>query len=171
MSQYIEWLNRIKESASSEWLTHNQVEIYTQVIKQFSDSPFINITGPRGSGKTFIARILAKENGFHYTQDLSQIATEYKKVIVDHITYTRMIRALKISKEIEQLILVTSKAVDDPMPVLKLSIDQEDLFKFKRNIYRCLSLEFLSENPISDFETILINEAKIRGEKQWDSKN
>ena len=57
MSLYVRWINLIKEKADETWLTDRQRKVYEAILTRWRSAPFVNLYGPPGAGKTFIARL------------------------------------------------------------------------------------------------------------------
>lgn len=172
MSLYVEWLNKIKEQSTVEWLTHSQRRVYDSIINDYLGLPFVNLYGSQGVGKSFLARILSKEHGYFYTQNLETIEPNLKHVIVDNVTYSRLLRPIIQIKNIERIIFITTKPIYDPMPFLELSLDDKDLRQFLHNLYEYCNIEIVATQPDgTDFSKVIRDELIALEEKIWDSKS
>ena len=59
--------------ATSGWLTEGQRKVYDNILTKWANQQFICLCGPSGCGKTFVAHILAKENAYAYSHEISKI--------------------------------------------------------------------------------------------------
>ena len=87
MSLYVQWINLIKEKADYGWLSDHQRAIYDRILSQWHVAPFVNVYGATGCGKSFIARLLAKEHGYVYINDLDDLTIHADQVILDGSHY------------------------------------------------------------------------------------
>lgn len=164
MSLYIQWLNLIKERSTSEWLTHNQREVYERLLKDFHSHAFVNIFGPSGSGKTFLARILAKEEGYLYVQDLEEVGEEGLQVVLDNASYDRMLRVTRRIGNMGRVTLLTRQPVREAMPRLELTLDDRDVRQFMQNLHDHCDIVFLKTMPEDhDLGKLLRDELVARG--------
>ncbi len=164
MSLYVEWLNRIKEGADSTWLCDSQRQVYECILSTWHSAPFVNIYGPPGCGKTFIARLLAKEHAYTYTHSLHELTTPAEQVIVDDAAYSRMMRPLARELNLGRVVLLTRLAVSDPMPAAGLQLDARDVQQVLHVLWERALVEFTATNPAgTDLGQILRAEAIARG--------
>ena len=147
MSLYVQWMNLIKEKATSAWLTDGQRAAYDPIISQWATSAFINLCGPPGCGKSFVARLLVKEHGYVYTHDLQSTPPNTENVVVDDAEYTRLMRATAQVLGIGRVIVVTQTPVKDPMPRAAIQLTERDVRQFLHNLYTHCGIEFVSSNP------------------------
>jgi hypothetical protein len=164
MSLYVHWMNLIKEKATSDWLTDGQRAAYDPIISQWATRAFINICGPPGCGKSFVARLLAQEHDYVYTHDLQSTPPNTKNAVVDDAEYTRLMRATAQVLGIGRVILVTQTPVKDPMPRAEIRLTERDVRQFLHNLYTCCGIQFLASNPTgTDLSQILRAEVIARG--------
>lgn len=147
MSLYVQWMNLIKEKATSAWLTDGQRAAYDPIVSQWATSPFINLCGPPGYGKSFVARLLVKEHGYVYTHDLQSTPPNMENVVVDDAEYTRLMRATAQVLGIGRVIVVTQTPVKDPMPRATIQLTERDVRQFLHNLYAHCGIEFVASSP------------------------
>lgn len=164
MSLYVQWMNLIKEKATSAWLTEGQRAVYDPIVTQWASSRFINLCGPPGCGKSFVARLLAKEQGYVYTQDLQASPLDSENVVVDDAEYTRLMRATAQALGLKRVILVTEVPVKDPMPRAEICLTERDVRQFLHNLYTYCSIEFVASSPVgTDLGQLMRAEVIARG--------
>ncbi len=164
MSLYVQWLNLIKERATAEWLTVSQKVAYDRILTRWQGASFVNVHGPPGCGKSFLARILANEHGYIYTHDLSCVPESSDNVIVDNADYTRLMRPMKKKLGLGRVILVTSTAVRDPMPRAEIKLTEKDVKQALHNLYKYCGVSFTKTDPHGpDLARIIRAEVVARG--------
>jgi ABC-type cobalamin/Fe3+-siderophores transport system ATPase subunit len=163
MSLYVQWINLIKENADYTWLSDRQRDIYDRLLTQWRVSPFVSIHGPSGSGKSFIARLLAKEHGYLYLTDLDDGVKGAEQVIIDDAHYTRMMRPRARELEIARVVLFSPRPAADPMPGAELRLDAHDIQQIMHTLYERCGFEFSVEPQGTDVGEILRAEAIARG--------
>jgi cytidylate kinase len=165
MSLYIEWINRIKEKADEEWLTDSQREIYEKILSRWQAHPFVNLYGPSGSGRTFIARLLAKKHGYVYTHDIEEAPRDATQVIVDDAQYSRTMRLDARAKGLRRVLLITSRPVREAMPKAELQLDEKDIRQFQAVLANHCEIVFTETIPQGvDLAEIIRKEVIERGE-------
>ncbi|MFW6116685.1 MAG: hypothetical protein ACOC6F_03065 [bacterium] len=165
MSLYIEWINRIKEKADEEWLTDSQREVYESILSHWKAHPFVNLCGPSGSGRTFIARLLAKEHGYAYTHDIEEAPPDAAEVIVDDAQYSRTMRLVARAKGLGRVLLITSRPVREAMPRVELELDDKDVRQFQAVLANHCDIVFKETIPQGvDLAEIIREEVIERGE-------
>lgn len=170
MSLYVEWLNLIKEKATSAWLTDGQRAAYEQVISRWQGTNFVNLVGPPGSGKTFLARILAKEHAYFYTHDLQSVPECTANIILDDASYTRLLRATAQVRRLGRVILVSRLPVSDPMPQAVIALGDADVRQFQHNLFKHCRIQFVHTIPSgTDLSALLRAELVARGGDHVDS--
>lgn len=164
MSLYIRWMNLIKEKATAEWLTDSQRAAYDQILNQWATSAFINLKGPPGCGKSFVARLLAQEHGYTYVHDLQTASVNIKNVVVDDAEYTRLMRATAQIMSIGRVIVVTRSSVKDPMPRAEIQLTDRDVRQFLHNLFKYCDIQFVASDPRgTDLAQIIRAEVIARG--------
>ncbi len=164
MSLYTHWLNLIKERAEESWLTPHQSQVYVRILEGLSSHPFVNVCGPRGAGKSFIARLLAKERGYGLAFDLEQAPDGAENVVLDDSAYRRPMRPLSRAKGLGRVILMTEQPIREAMPRVVLQLDESDVRQFLRNLSMCCGIDLIVTQPSgTDLGEILRHEAIERG--------
>lgn len=164
MSLYVEWVNLIKERATASWLTDNQRTAYEQILKQWPAVPFVNLLGPPGCGKSFVARILVKEHGYIYTHDLQAAPEHAANVIVDDAEYTRLMRPTAQMLGLGRVIVITCTPVRDPMPRAEIRLADKDVRQALHNLYTHCGIQFLATTPTgTDLSQIIRTEVIAKG--------
>ena len=137
----------IKEKETEAWLTDGQRAAYDPIISQWATSMFINLCGPPGCGKSFVARLLAAEHNYAYTHDLLSTPPNTENVVVDDAEYTRLMRATAQVLGIGRVIVVTRTPVRDPMPRAVIQLNERDVRQFMHNLYAHGGIEFVASSP------------------------
>jgi len=166
MSLYVEWLNKIKERATEKWLTNGQKEAYQDILnKPWGANTFIALCGPKGCGKTFIARLLSARPNYFYTKDLNKVEEGISKIVIlDDVEYTRRLRSIVTIKDIEQIIIITEKPPTDPMPIAFVKLSERDVRQFLNNLCtHCDIKSFKTEPKGTDLEQVIIDEIGAKG--------
>jgi len=164
MSLYVQWMNLIKEKSTPDWLTDAQREAYEKITKQWQAAPFVNLYGPAGCGKSFVARILVKEYGYAYTHDLQAVQPDTSNVIVDDAEYTRLMRPTARLLRLDRVILLTRRPVADPMPRAETHLAERDVNQFLHNLFEHCSITFVASEPKgTDLAQIIRAEVVARG--------
>ena len=165
MSLYTTWINLIKEKADETWLTDHQREVYERILTRWRRAPFVNLYGPTGSGKTFVARLLAKRHGYFYGHDLEQAPQGMEQVIVDNAQYTRMMRPAAREMGLGRVLLITRRAINESMPKVRLELDARDIRQFQATLSSRCGIVFTQTIPRSvDLGEIIRREAIARSE-------
>ncbi len=165
MSLYIKWINLIKERSSASWLTHSQKTIYDSILTKWQNAPFVNLYGPTGSGKTFIAWQLVKEMNYFYCSNIDEISDNTDQIILDGIQYSRALRTSARSKSLGRIIMITQIKINEAMPNIDLELDEKDIIEFKRNLADFCEILFLNSIPEgNDLGLMLRNEIVARGD-------
>jgi len=164
MSLYIEWLNKIKAMATSDWLTEGQRKAYEQILTKWANQQFICLCGPAGCGKTLVAQILAREHGYVYSQEISEVAEGSDNVLIDGEEYTRLMRDVAKLKGLKRVIVVTRKPPQDRMPKAEIVLTDRDVKRFQHNLttYGVLG-SFYKDPQTTDLSQIIRTECIARG--------
>ncbi len=164
MSLYVQWLNTIKERSTSAWLTDAQRSAYDKLTSRFGASLFVNLHGPAGCGKSFIGRLLAREQGFVYTHDLQAAPSGSANVILDDAEYTRLMRPTAQLLRLGRVILLTRHPVQESMPKVELRLTDRDVAQFLHNLHVHCGLPLIVHDPHgTDLAQIIRAEAIARG--------
>ena len=165
MSLYVSWINLIKERADENWLTDSQREVYERILKSWMSQTFINLHGPPGSGKTFIARLLAKKHGYSYLHKLEQAPKNAKQVILDNSHYTRMLRPIARGLGLGRVVLITRNSLPEAMPNVILKLNEKDVSQFLSILSNSCGIVFTHTKPVGrDLTEIIRKEIIMRGE-------
>lgn len=166
MSLYTQWLNLIKERADESWLTPRQRQVYTRLLEGLSSHPFVNVHGPRGAGKSFIGRLLAKTHGYILVFDLHEAPPSAGHIVLDDAVYGRSMRPLAREKELGRVILMTEQPVREAMTRLELQLVDSDVRQFCKNLSGCCGIDLIATQPMgTDLGEILRQEAIERGRR------
>jgi ABC-type cobalamin/Fe3+-siderophores transport system ATPase subunit len=145
MSQYIDIINNIKEKSTSDWLTHSQREVYTQISVRYQTHKVINLYGSDGVGKTFIRWICCKELNFPQATDISDLKN-VDTVILDNFqpsrSQSRALRPLMQQNNIERIIVLTRQKIPDDIIHIELDLDIDDVREFRHNLYMYLNIQY-----------------------------
>lgn len=147
MSLYVEWINQIKMMSDESWLTENQKDVYQAVLTRWQAHPFVNLIGPAGSGKTFIARILAKNHGYVHTHKIEDAPEQSQQVIVDNADYSRSMRLMARVNGLDRVILITQVPIREAMPSVRLELTEKDVQHFIVNLSEHCHIQFTETKP------------------------
>lgn len=165
MSLYVIWINLIKEKATESWLTDSQRKVYDALIEHWGSHPFVNLYGALGSGKSFIARILAKERNYRFVQDLAQAPQGTAQVVLDDAVYSRSLRPLARDLNLGRVVLITEMPIRDAMPKVSLELSAHDVRQFCANITERCGFALINTMPEGvNLNEILLREIIARGE-------
>ena len=165
MSLYTAWINLIKEKADEDWLTDSQREVYESISSRWKSAQFVNLHGPDGGGKTFIARLLAKKRGYAYVHELEQAPQNAANVILDNAQYTRMMRPLARSMGLERILLITNRPLQEAMPEIGLKLNERDVRQFQATLANHCGIVFTETVPEGlNLTEIIHKEVTKRGE-------
>jgi SpoVK/Ycf46/Vps4 family AAA+-type ATPase len=169
MSLYIEWLNLIKMKADVNWLLKSQVPAYNSILTKWLSSPFINFYGPPGSGKSFIARMLASKKQFTFATDLERVPEGSKNVLLDDANYSRHLRIIASERRLSRIILITQSPVKEAMPLCEIKLNEADVRQFEGILGKYCHIYFTHSIPEgNDLNQIIIKELKNRGEAVYE---
>ena len=164
MSLYIDWINQIKLKQDYEWLTKNQRKAFDDIVQRWPTEVFVCLYGTTGSGKSFIGRLLVKNHGYSYTDELKTVASGSQLVVVDGEDYNRIMRPIAQVLGLKRVVLLMKRPPRDPMPKIEVALDEHDVKQFRHNLVRYGVLQsFKSNVDGKDLGEILRSEAIIRG--------
>ena len=164
MSLYVDWLNQIKLKADYGWLTKNQRKAFDDIIGRWPIEIFICLYGQPGCGKSFIARLLVKEHGYAYVNELKNLEPGPQSVVVDGEDYNRLMRPIAHILHLKRVVILMRRPPKDPMPKIEIVLDEHDVKQFQHNLIKYGVLQsFKTEMGTKDLGEILRNEAIIRG--------
>jgi len=166
MSLYVRWLNMIKEHADEAWLTDSQRSAYRDLLERWRAAPFVNLYGPQGSGKSFLAGLLVKHHGYAYVFDLADAPDGAPQVIVDDAVYHRALRPLAREKGLGRVLLVTRQPIREAMARRQLTLNARDMDQFRTTLSERLAIRFVKTTPKgTDLARALRQEIIARGEQ------
>lgn len=165
MSLYTTWINLIKEQADELWLTDGQRRIYDQLLAHWEQQAFVNLYGPQGSGKTFIARLLAKSRGYALVHDLGLAPVHAPQVVLDDAEYTRRLRPLAHDLGLGRVLLISQAPFREAMPKIELALNAHDVYQFCANLSERCGISLIRTVAEGlDLDEILRREVIARGE-------
>jgi ABC-type phosphate transport system ATPase subunit len=165
MSLYTEWLNAIKAQACEAWLTPTQRRAYETILHRFGSHPFVALVGARGCGKSFIARLLAREHGYALVNDLAEAPANSPQVVLDGEPYTRELREVRARLGLGRVVVLQRQRPSDPMPVIELVLDITDVHVVQVNLTRAgIIRAFTREPTTTDLFALLLQEALAQGD-------
>lgn len=165
MSLYVAWVNLIKEKADESWLTDSQRLVYDSILERWLAQPFVNLHGLRGSGKSFIARMLAKRGGYTYVQDLALAPPHASTVVLDDAEYSRALRPQARDLGLGRVVLITESAIRESMPKVELVLTAHDVHQFCAALSEHCGIALTHTLPEGlDLGEILRRETIARGE-------
>jgi hypothetical protein len=137
--------NGIKSHSDESWLTPSQNELY-KGVRSFVGGidRVINIYGPQGCGKTFIAHIMVKLNIAAYITSLDQICLSSLPLLIDNAPFERSavrgVRNQMRKFELHQVILISRYRAEDSIPTFYLSLNPDDIKFFRATLFRKFDL-------------------------------
>jgi MoxR-like ATPase len=165
MSLFTTWINLIKERATEAWLTEHQREAYEAILNRWRTADFVNLYGAQGSGKSFIARLLANAHDYAYVQALTQAPAQAAQVVLDDAQYNRTMRPEARALGLGRVILITETPISEAMPRFELVLDERDVSQFTRALSDYCDIIFTATVPEgTDLARIIRREVVKRGE-------
>lgn len=143
MSDFVRGLNLIKTRRDSDWLTPSQEEALAALQKTLRIPCTVNLFGPAGTGKTFLAWTLADHLGYVYFSHIEDFVTEDWSgpgIIVDNCRPERRVHR-DILKElsfrnVRYAVLVSRQLVRDYTHYVELELTPNDRTKAWDNLTR-----------------------------------
>lgn len=133
MSTWLDLLNDIKQQRSADLLTPAQAQGYQQLCQRLTMPDWLNLCGPPGSGKTFLAWQVARAVGATYLPLPAQLdALDHPSpvLIVDNAPHQehklRNLLARCDLLNIPTVLLITRPRAMLPMPTVELSPPTQD---------------------------------------------
>ncbi len=140
-------LNGLKSKASSEWLTPTQAQVFEKLTSHYLSHAMLNVYGPAGSGKTFLAWVLAAEAGYTYSSSLSPETWGVKTVLdVGSLgrEEARHARSMMMLSGARRMVVLTRCRVPDDIVALGIEVTDEDLRVVKNNLLRTFGYQLLA---------------------------
>jgi hypothetical protein len=137
--------NQIKALSDASWLFPSQAAVYQELLPFLGGlHRVVNLYGLQGTGKTFLAHILCKENRVEYVTSPDLLRPAERPLVVDNAPFARTaVRGMRNQMrrfDLQQVILVTRYRVEDSVPVFALSLTPDDVRCFRANLFRYLDL-------------------------------
>lgn len=142
MSTFVRCLNLIKTRRTYAWLTPSQQVVLAAIAKVLQVPATVNLFGPAGVGKTFLAWVLAEQMSYVYLSTPNQLgqadSSETKGVIVDNCHPHRQAHR-NLLKELHFLqipcaILLTRELIHDYTHYVELKLTIEDIVHVQQNL-------------------------------------
>ena len=146
--------NGIKSYSDESWLTPAQNELYKNVRPFIGGiDRVINIHGPQGSGKTFIAHIMVKLRIAAYITSLEEICISNLPLIIDNAPFERSdvrgVRNVMRKFELHQVILISRYRAEDSIPTFYLNLNPDDIKFFRATLFRKFDLRLADNTSIN----------------------
>lgn len=142
MSEFVRISNAIKIHRNGSWLTPSQRSADTAIRGMLRIPQSVNLFGPVGCGKTFLAWHLADELGFVYLSSPSQLtqveALGSQGLVIDNCHSDRwahrdILKSLQM-QHILRAIFITHRIIRDYTQSLELKLGVPDLDKVCENL-------------------------------------
>jgi len=144
MSRFVRTLNLIKTSRSREWLTPSQAEALNRLEQVLRVPSTVNLCGPAGAGKTFLAWLLADLLDYTYFPHLTYFSKAQgiagPDVIIDNadaskISHRRILKALQF-EDVKHAVVITRRLIRDYTYYVELPLTKADWDKACDNLVR-----------------------------------
>lgn len=157
MVSRIELENRIKAEATRSWCFPSQAKVYAEVTPFLGGiQRVLNVYGLQGTGKTFLAHIMAKEGICDYVPSPDELVHTERTLIVDNApferTLARDLRSKMRKLELGQLLLITRFRIEDALPAFELPLTPEDLEVFRATLFRAFDLRLPERRALNLWE-------------------
>jgi len=142
MSNFVRTLNLIKTHRNMEWLTPSQRQALAALKNVLRTSGTVNLCGPAGVGKTFLAWMMVDELGYTYFPHLEYFARVERvttlRVIIDNGQSSRQshrdaLKALQL-QDVTHAVLITRRLIRDYTRYVKLALLPQDIEKVQCNL-------------------------------------
>lgn len=158
MSTWLELLNDLKRRCSAEILTPAQTAARERLCQLMSMPEWVNLCGPHGSGKTFLAWTVARATGGIFIPipaELGESEAGQPTLIIDNAPHKETeVRRLLARCDLlgaSAVLLVTRAPVTLPMPCIELppptSEDIEQVSRFISRLGYFFEADRLPETP------------------------
>lgn len=152
MSTWFELLNQLKRRCSAEMLTPAQATAFNELCRLMLMPEWLNLSGPHGSGKTFLAWALSRATGGLYVpmpEDLDELPPQHT-LIVDNAPYSEAeVRRILSRCELlgaKTVLLVTCEPVQLPMPTVSLPAPSSEEIERIGQVFTRLGFPVKSES-------------------------
>jgi hypothetical protein len=153
MSCLLTLLNRLKAQANPGMLTDSQIAVYETILDHWRFPQRVNLYGPPGSGRTFLAWAISRSQGVPFCVSPNHLPESEKSlscIVVDNVVSTeRTIRDLLARLQLYgayKALLVTDRCIDLSLAPAELSAPSADDFDV---VYHNLSLlDYYALEPI-----------------------
>jgi hypothetical protein len=134
MSEFVRTLNLIKTHRGAEWLTLSQAQALTALKEALRVPGTVNLCGPTGVGKTFLAWTMVDELGYTYFPHLKHFiqleSVSVPGVVIDNADSSRqfhrnVLKALQF-EDVKRAVLITRELIRDYTHYVELSLSSED---------------------------------------------
>ena len=133
MSTWLELANNLKRHFRSDYLTPTQETARNSLCQWLYTPEWINLYGPHGAGKTFVAWAVARATGATYVpvpEQLSDLRPNHEGLIVDNAPYEEIEVRNVLSDcgllNCYSVVLVTRRSVSMPMQRVELCLPSRD---------------------------------------------
>jgi len=141
MSIFITNINKIKRNLNKSWLTDSQKRAFDEIVESLTIHKSVNLHGPSGVGKTFLAWIISKELDYLYFPNIDLAIKTGKKsagVVIDNFpadrsSYRKALFDLSL-KSTYKIVFITRSPINDHIRYISLSLTDNDIHKVKDNL-------------------------------------
>lgn len=145
MSNLVNRLNGIKRICTLDWFTPSQLQAWKQLQLSIPFREVINLYGPPGSGKTFMAWVFTRQEGATYIPNIETLKTAGENCtaipVIDNVHPTRhsfrtALKYLSFQKH-KQGIVITQEAIPDDcyrVALVCTTQDREHVYQKIRSI-------------------------------------
>lgn len=141
MSDFVRALNSIKTRRNTTWLTPSQQETLTALQRTLKVPCTVNLFGPAGTGKTFLAWTLADDLGYAYFSHLEHLVTKdllETDIVLDNCRPEReahrsVLKELSF-RNVRHAVLVSRQLIRDYTHYVELRLTPDDQAKVWDNL-------------------------------------
>jgi hypothetical protein len=141
VSEFIQRTNAIKKGYQPDWLTPSQQTVLEKINELRRVPGTINVVGGIGSGKTFLAWVMANQLSYQYIPSALHIThydRNYAGAIVDNCHFSRtshreLLKAIQFEK-IPSAVLISRQLIQDYTHYVELSLTPVDQQKVIWNL-------------------------------------
>lgn len=153
MSEYVHWLNLIKEKANVGWLTDSQRKSMEDLQAAWTTERCVVLLGDAGTGKSFIGRLISQTMGGPYISGLAVLAEcdcSDRCVVLDlgsEGVYSRGLRLTIEEKGMSRLLVLTRHEPRDLVRTVRLHLTEHDVQQFRHNMFTFGILDAFCTEP------------------------